>query len=83
MTKQYKKATTTFSVITLYFNKYKQLFSKSYQYDYIIKQHEKCLSLLAICLVFYPENDDALLSMLRDCRSKLFDKYEKISKHDQ
>ncbi|CAD8197972.1 unnamed protein product [Paramecium octaurelia] len=83
LNKEYKKANLTLTLIVNYFNKYKQLYTKSYQYDSLIKQHEKILALLAVTSIFYPEIEDNIITLLKESRNKLFEKYEKILKYDQ
>ncbi|CAD8122810.1 unnamed protein product [Paramecium sonneborni] len=83
LNKEYKKANLTLTLIVNYFNKYKQLYTKSYQYDSLIKQHEKILALLAVTSLFYPEIEDNIITLLKESRNKLFEKYEKMLKYDQ
>ncbi|KAM3145633.1 hypothetical protein pb186bvf_002179 [Paramecium bursaria] len=80
MTQQYKKAQLTFELICQFFSKYKQLYSKSYQYDYLIKLNERLLILLAISLQFYPDRSDQNTQLLR--ASRYYDKFERLERYD-
>ncbi|CAD8202657.1 unnamed protein product [Paramecium pentaurelia] len=82
LNKEYKKANLTLTLIVNYFNKFKQLYTKSYQYDSLIKQHEKILALLAVTSLYYPEIEDNIITLLKESRNKLFEKYEKMLKYD-
>jgi translation initiation factor 3 subunit L len=52
---RYREAVISFKLIVYFYNKYRQLYSKSYQYEQMNRNYEKAVSLLAISLIFYPE----------------------------
>lgn len=61
MMSRYREAVISFKLIVYFYNKYRQLYSKSYQYEQMNRNYEKAVSLLAISLIFYPEAlDDSL-----------------------
>jgi len=68
MMRRYADAIRTFSDILLYIQRTKMMFqTKSYQNDQINKQTDQMYTLLAICLVLYPQRiDESVHAALRE-----------------
>eukprot|EP01017_Pseudomicrothorax_dubius_P035422 TRINITY_DN4955_c0_g4_i1.p1 TRINITY_DN4955_c0_g4~~TRINITY_DN4955_c0_g4_i1.p1 ORF type:complete len:319 (-),score=120.71 TRINITY_DN4955_c0_g4_i1:158-1114(-) len=77
---RYRECVGIFVVLLSFMLKYKQFYSKSFQFDAINKLADKTISLLALSLLFYPTTlEDSLHTVVRE---KLGDKLERINKYD-
>jgi len=80
MCKRYRESVKLFELILSSFIKYRQFYSKSFQYEAMNKQAEKSLLLLGIALVFYPTNIDETVAA--NLKEKFSEKLDKINKYD-
>lgn len=81
LNKKYIQATKLLETIVSFSNKYKHFFIKSFQYDAIMKQLDRALLLLCICLSL---NQIPIAPVVKNLiTDKYADKFEKLLKYDK
>lgn len=80
MKKRARESVKLFELLLSCFIKYKQFYSKSFQFEAMTKQAERSLLLLGIALVFYPVAIDE--NVMANLREKFGDRLEKLQKYD-
>jgi translation initiation factor 3 subunit L len=81
LNKKYIQATKLLETIVSFSNKYKHFFIKSFQYDAIMKQLDRALLLLCICLSL---NQIPIAPVVKNLiTDKYNDKFEKLLKYDK
>eukprot|EP00331_Platyophrya_macrostoma_P007565 CAMPEP_0176425458 /NCGR_PEP_ID=MMETSP0127-20121128/11399_1 /TAXON_ID=938130 /ORGANISM="Platyophrya macrostoma, Strain WH" /LENGTH=526 /DNA_ID=CAMNT_0017806619 /DNA_START=43 /DNA_END=1623 /DNA_ORIENTATION=- len=79
MQKKYKESVKLIEFMLSFYLKYKQFYSKSYQFETMNKLAEKSLYVLSLGLVFYPTAiDENISAALRE----KYERTEKLSKYD-
>jgi len=81
LNKKYIQATKLLETIVSFSNKYKHFFIKSFQYDNIMKQMDRALLLLCICLSLNQIPINAVVKNL--ITDKYNDKFERLLKYDK
>jgi len=80
VSQRYRESVKIFELILSCFGKYKQFYSKSFQYDSMLKQADKSFLLLGIARAFYPTAiDETVQSNIGD---KNAERIAKINKYD-
>jgi len=84
MMRRYQDAARTFSHILYFISRTKQYHTRSFQYDFIMKQNEQMYSLLAVCLSLSPQKiEDSVSATIREKQGEKLDQVQQGEKVEE